>query len=125
MKLWTALLFVLAGALFAANAAFFVFHGVAPGNPFDPVDLIVIVLTAVAVIVTTLGIFIAILAIWGYNTIKIAAIEQAVAAAKTEAEAVAARTARDILAPASRKVESGGDYGAAAKGEEDSSHGSA
>lgn len=41
-------------------------RGVAPGEGWTPVELVTTVLSALAVLITVFGIFIAVLAVWGY-----------------------------------------------------------
>ncbi|MFZ2287776.1 MAG: hypothetical protein WAV93_12385 [Bacteroidales bacterium] len=68
-------------------------------------DLVTILLTAVAVILAAVTLFIAILAIWGYTALKDAAEKEARKVATDVAQSVAAREAR----AASRFEEIAGD----------------
>lgn len=122
MKAINLLFFVLNGALFAVGGFFIYSRGYQPGVGFGQYELITLVLAALAVLLTALGLFIAILAIWGYSTLKQAAMDQAnqaahITAQKT-AETVAARVAEKV---AGRRVQGteGGDYGAAAAAAEE------
>ena len=67
----------------------------------DTIDLTAILLTAVSVLVTVLGVFIAILALWGYKEIRdravASAVKDAVEAAKIEVVPVAYRATQDFL----------------------------
>jgi hypothetical protein len=64
------LMFTLNFALFACLIFLFWSRGYIEGAGFTSVDLVTIVLAAVAVLITALGIFIALLAIWGYNSLR-------------------------------------------------------
>lgn len=71
-------------ALAIALGYVFLTRGYVDGAGFDGPTLVTIVLTAVAILVTTLGIFVALLAVWGYSSLK----ETAEAVAATTAESV-------------------------------------
>lgn len=65
-------------ALFAACLWFVVSRGIeSPGNSWKYSDLITVLLTAISALLAVLGIIIAILALWGYRTIRQASEEQA------------------------------------------------
>jgi hypothetical protein len=72
-----------------------------PASNFEYKDLIAIILTALAVILAAVTIFVAGLAIWGYTTIRESAERAAVATAEEAAKLVAADVAR---ATASREA---------------------
>lgn len=80
------------GLLYLYNAT-----GYYGGAAVSGVEIITIVLTAVAILVTTLGIFIAIMAIWGYHSLHNIAKETAERVAKERAETIATRAATDIV----------------------------
>jgi hypothetical protein len=61
------LLSVLNLALFAAGFYFVASRGFTPGPGWTPVELVTAVLAALAILITVLGIFLAILAFWGYT----------------------------------------------------------
>lgn len=63
-------------------------------------DLITIILTAVAVLLAAVTVIIALLAFWGYNSIR----ESAEKVAKETAERVAARTAEPVAARVALQV---------------------
>jgi hypothetical protein len=63
------LLSVLNLALFAAGFYFVASRGFTPGPGWTPVELVTAVLAALAILITILGIFLAILAFWGYTGI--------------------------------------------------------
>ncbi|MEP0149977.1 hypothetical protein [Roseibium sp.] len=118
MRKLTLLFFLMNVALFAMNAYFIGTRGYVAGGSFDSTSLVTIALTSVAVLVTALGIFIAVLAIWGYNSLKQGAIDEAVKRAVDAAEAQAARTSERRMAVIPSKAAGNEtepqDYGSAA-----------
>ncbi|MDF1598265.1 hypothetical protein PZ895_00545 [Mesorhizobium sp. YIM 152430] len=109
-----ALMFVLNGALTLCLTYLYFSRGFDPSGSFTSVELITIVLTALAVILTALGLFIAGLAIWGYQALHSAARDIAERVAKRTAEDVASRTAADAVTRLDESIGSERDYGAAA-----------
>ena len=67
-------------------------------NGIEYKDLITIILTAIAVLLASVTIFVALMAIWGYSTIRDAAEKAAREVATDVAQTVAAREAQAILA---------------------------
>jgi hypothetical protein len=88
MRTWSS--FILLGvncALFGALLIFFCYRPVALEAPWDGPALATVVLTAAAIVVAAVGVMVALLAVWGYTTLRehaanIAAREAAVAADK-------------------------------------------
>lgn len=122
IKAFNLLFFVLNAALLAVGGFFVFSRGYVAGAGFSQYEVITLVLACVAVLLTALGLFVAIIAIWGYGTLKQAAMDQAQSAAHVTAgrvaEAVAARTAEEFVSRRFNASE-GGDYGAAAAIEEE------
>jgi hypothetical protein len=73
-----------------------------PPVPWEYKDLITIILTALAVLLAAITILIGLITIWGYNSIRQAAVDAAETkadeSAKRIAESVAARTAQEFIA---------------------------
>jgi hypothetical protein len=73
-----------------------------PPAAWEYKDLITIILTALAVLLAAITILIGLITIWGYNSIRAAAVDAAETkadeSAKRIAESVAARTAQELLA---------------------------
>ena len=59
-------------------------------------DLIAIILTALAVLLAAVTLFVAAMAIWGYNSIRQESVRAAVSAAEAEATRVAKNTAQAV-----------------------------
>lgn len=81
---------------------------------FTSVEVVTVVLAALAIMITALGIFIAIMAIWGYQSLHSIARQAAERAAAEIAEGVATRSAADALARLDAVAGSDRDYGTAA-----------
>src|SRR5438045_3935760 len=87
--------------LFGLVGYFVVSHGLAaPPANWEYKDLIAIILTALGAILTTLAIVIGLMAIWGYSSIRDAAVR----AAQTRAEEIAAQVATDTAEPIATRV---------------------
>jgi hypothetical protein len=69
-------------AIFGGCIYFVASRGVVAGAGWTPVELVTIVLAALAVLITVLGIFIAVLAIWGYTRLAADARDVATRAAQ-------------------------------------------
>lgn len=80
-----------------------VHQGVTPGPGLSWESFAAILLGSAAVIVTAVTAFIAIVAIWGYNSIREAAKEQARQAAGEQARRVAEEIARDVSATVAKR----------------------
>lgn len=102
---------------------FYTKTGYYSGSTFSSVEVVTIVLSSVAILVTGLGIFIAIMAIWGYRSLHEIAERTAERVALDIADKVANRAAADAVARLDTKFvkdisEDNGysdrDYGAAA-----------
>ncbi|MBX3598153.1 MAG: hypothetical protein KF874_11355 [Rhizobiaceae bacterium] len=106
-------------ALTASLGYLFIARGFVIGAIFTSVELVTIVLAALALILTALGLFIAILAIWGYQSLQSGARETAERIARETADKVASRTAADAVSRLSDGATSyGSDYvDAATKGD--------
>lgn len=91
-KILNALLITLNVVLFGLAFYFVASRGVAPSAGWSSVELVTVVLTALAVLLTTLGIFIAVLAVWGYTRLS------------DDARAVATATARDVAAATAKEA---------------------
>lgn len=98
------LLFVLVLATAKSNHVI-VFEG-------KPFDVAVLLLTAVTLVVTCLGVFVAILALWGYKEIRDKAIDQAVGIAVERAATVAKEVAGSVAARTAIEYEKARDGGA-------------
>jgi hypothetical protein len=95
-------LFFCNAVVLAVAVLYFGLHPLKSGiESIESKDLITIVLGAVAVLLAAVTIFIAVLAIWGYNSIREESVKAAVAAAEKEArntaEAVASRESVTML----------------------------
>ena len=102
MKALNGLFFILNIALFAVFGYLFFFSPVVKsGHHWTPVELVTTVLSALAVLLTALGIFIAVLAVWGYTqikeTAKSAAVAAAVKVARETSDETAEMTTRKIV----------------------------
>lgn len=92
---------------------------VAKGEPWQPVELVTVILAALGVLITVLGAFVAVLAIWGYGRLVDEARGAATVAATIAAKAAAAEQVGK-LAPTlvadeiERRIGGGPDYAAAA-----------
>jgi hypothetical protein len=112
-KLFYVLLTLINLTLFCGAAYFISSRGFAPASGWGAVEVVTVVLAALAVLITVLGIFIAGLAVWGYTQLR------------TDAKNVAAKAARAYLNENAPKLISedldrrggpgvAGDYGEAA-----------
>jgi sugar phosphate isomerase/epimerase len=86
---------------------------------WNQVDTLSVVLSALSAILTALGIGIAVIAIWGYNSIKDEAARKAAEIAREVAKAVAEEKAEQVAARTVTSMEGSGsqstdDYGEAA-----------
>ena len=81
-KLLYALLTLVNIAIFGGCAYFVITRGFVAGAGWTSVELVTIVLAALAVLITVLGIFIAVLAIWGYTRLAADARDVATRAAQ-------------------------------------------
>ena len=91
------ILFALNGIGLIAIIAYFGMHQLVQDDPkIEYKDLITIVLAALAVILATVTLFIAAMAIWGYNSIRDESVKAAVKAAEVEAGKVAANVASSV-----------------------------
>jgi hypothetical protein len=75
---------------------FFVSRGTTPSNGIEYKDIISLLLTAITVVLAALAIGIAVLAIWGYNSIRESAERAAGDVAERTAKEVADQTAREV-----------------------------
>lgn len=116
---------VLTGLFLSLNIAFFLVvvyvvgtRGYIPVTAMTSVEVVTIVLGALGVMLTALGIFIAVLAILGYTAIQNLAVERAEGAAQKSAAETArqevAQRVPGLVAAQMALLGSGGDYGAAA-----------
>ena len=78
--------------IFCALLYLFVARGGHFEAPWSGPDLVVIVLTAATLVLTCVALFVAVLAIWGYATIK------------SKAEEVASQTAREVAVSETRNA---------------------
>ena len=104
-----------------ALLAYIVTRGFSLGTaaaPFTSVEFISLILGALAVMIAVLTVFLAVLALWGYNSLREAAREIATAEAKRTAEEVAGRTTRTLQDQESGQG-SGDEYARAAVGHAD------
>lgn len=126
---WPSKLFIGANVLGVwLLVGYMVSRNVEAGGGIDGADLVTIVLTALAVMLAILTIFLASLAVWGYASIREAAgriaaeVAERIAAevaektAKETAAEVAARTSREIQDQESGQAD-GDEYADAASGE--------
>ena len=113
-----AVMFIVNIGLTLALLYLFVGRGYYVVAGFTSVEVVTIVLAALAIMITALGIFIAIMAIWGYQSLHSIARQAAERAAFERAEEVATRAAADALARLDAATGSDRDYGTAA-GESD------
>ena len=89
---------------FAVLAVYFIFRGGATpeaGTDISYMDLVVIILTALGVMLATLGFGVALAAVWGYNAIK----EMTIVTAEKEARKVAAEEGRKAARAALTRVQ--------------------
>jgi hypothetical protein len=115
MKVVTGLFLALNIGLFIALAYVMLSRGYAPGGGFNSTELVTIVLAALAVLLTTLGIFIAVLAVLGYTTLRRLAIGRAEKVARETAQAEVSKRVPGLVAEQmSTLVGTSADYGAAA-----------
>jgi hypothetical protein len=70
LKVVNLLLLITNIAVLAMGGWFIISRGYQAGNGWTPVELVTIILTALAVIVAVMGVFFAIMAIWGYSQIR-------------------------------------------------------
>lgn len=111
MKVVIGLFLALNIALFLVLAFFVGSRGYAPGGGFTSTELVTIVLTALAVLLTALGIFIAVLAVLGYTQLRKLAVSRVEAAARTEVGKLAPRLVAEQV---SNYYGASADYGEAA-----------
>lgn len=107
------LVFCLNFALLACLIYLFGSRGYIEGAGFTAAELVTIVLAAVSVLITALGIFIALLAIWGYQSLHATAGEIGEKAAREKAE----KLVPELIAEHFARIDAendGADYGAAA-----------
>ncbi len=113
VKLFYVLLTFINIAIFGGGAYFVVSRGFVPGAGWTAVELVTIVLAALAVLITVLGIFIAVLAIWGYTRLAEDARNVATREARSSVSEIAPRLVSEEI---SRQIGLGlsGGYGEAA-----------
>lgn len=111
MRVWHGLLLAVQLVLVLGLTYFFVSRGYQPGAGWTAVELVTIILAALALLITALGIFLAVLAIWGYGQIHEEARRIARAAVTEE---VGKQAPRAISKELDRRGVGGPDYAAAA-----------
>lgn len=106
--------------------AYIVSRGFELGTKFTAVELLSLILGALAVMIAVLTVFLAVLALWGYNSLREAAKEIATTVAKDIATTVAKRTAEEVAGRTTRTLQdqefgqgSGDEYARAAIGHAD------
>ncbi len=67
-------------------------------------DIATVTLAAAALVLTGVGVFVAILAIWGYNGLKDAAVKAAIRTARETARKVSKTTAKDVAEAVALRV---------------------
>lgn len=91
------ILLMMNAILIVFGLLYFGFHGLdLHPNGIEYKDLITIILTAIAVLLASVTIFVALMAIWGYTSIREAAEKSAREVATDVAQTVAAREAQTI-----------------------------
>jgi hypothetical protein len=111
VKLLNSLLFLANLALFGLAAYFIFSRGYVPGAGWTPVELVTTVLTALAVLIGVLGIFIAALAVWGYTQLKDEARNTAAEAAR---EHLGVTVPKLVASEIERRIGTRTEYGEAA-----------
>jgi hypothetical protein len=109
-KHFYALLTFINVTFFAGCVYFVASRGFVPGAGWSGVEVVTIVLAALAVLMTVLGIFIAVLAVWGYARLS----EEARKTAALEAQSFVGKNAPRLISEELDRRIGSGDYGEAA-----------